>query len=915
MEITCLKIENRVNPIGIDEKNPRFLWKIQSTKNNVLQKAYQIVVTLGNEVVWDSGKVVSDTSAHIRYKGEALKSISTYTLKVTVWDNEEDVATKTATFETGILYEDNFEGKWITHTFEDDVTDVPVFKRTFNVTKEVKKARLYATSLGVYEAEINNKKVGEAFLSPGWTTYNKRLQYQSYDITSMLKNENEISISVGNGWYRGYLGFTNTPNIYGDRVAVKAMIYVEYIDGTVELCVTNKDWDVTTSYITYSELYYGEKHNYTLPTRKNSDVKVFEDTSTIGKIVSQQSEFVNITKRFKPVEKIVTPKGELVFNFGQNIAGFVEIKLPKLKGDKLVIRHAETLDKEGNFYPETLRFAVSIDEYIYSENEIGKVVTPKFTFHGFQYIAVEGVDEDVDLDVFTACALHTDMEQTGEFNCDNKLVQQLQSNIQWSQRGNFLDIPTDCPQRDERLGWTGDAQIFSNTAGFNFNTQLFFEKWLKDLSAEQTLELGVPSVVPNILGNQTGAAAWGDAATIIPWSLYMIYGDISILENQYESMKMWVEYIIKHTSENGLWQQGHQYGDWLGLDGEKNNITDSRCGGTDKFLVANAFYAKSTEILRDTAKVLGKIDDFEKYSTIYTNLVENINKEYVTQTGRLVSETQTACVLLLHFNLIKEEFREKILDLLEINLGEHRNHILTGFTGTPYIAHCLSENGKHDIAENMFLKEDCPGWLYAVKKGATTIWERWDSILPNGDFDESGMNSLNHYANGSIGDWLYKKVAGINPAEPGYKKILIKPLLTKGFTQVSATFESVYGVIKSSWGCKDGKITVDVTIPVNTTATILLPEKDDEITVGSGTYHYEYETLTNLEVEKFSLNSTLGEVLAEELAVSLFNQMEPDMLDNPMIQYAYSMTLIELIGIAPESKPLYEAVINALNKQ
>lgn len=423
--------------------------------------------------------------------------------------------------------------------------------------------------------------------------------------------------------------------------------------------------------------------------------------------------------------------------------------------------------------------------------------------------------------------------------------------------------------------------------------------------------MGVPHVVPNILGNQSGAAAWSDAATIIPWKLYQVYGDREMLAEQFPMMKAWVDYMHAKAGENGLWQTGFQYGDWLALDIESGSA--DRTGGTDKYLVANAYYAYSTRIVRDAAAALGYADDEKKYGELWEQIVESMNYEFVTGNGRLVSETQTACVVMLYFDLVKPEFRKRILETLERNIESHHKHLTTGFVGTPYLCHCLSENGLHELADEIFMKEDFPGWFYAVKMGATTIWERWNSILPDGSFDESGMNSLNHYAYGSIGSWLYEKVAGISAAEPGYRKIKIHPLLTKGMTQVSASYESVYGMIKSAWSCRNGGICVDVQIPANTTAVICLPEKEGEISVGSGKYHYEYETQTDLKFARFSTESTLGELVAEELGKNMFNEIAPGMLDDPLIKFAYGMTISDLILQGPEAKPLYMAVIDALN--
>lgn len=903
-------IEYRKNPIGIDEI-PRFSWKLESKKQDVVQTGYQIQVSDSGKMVWDSGRVQSGQSVLVPWQGENLKPMTTYQVQISVWDNYGELEQETGTFETGLMGEENWEAKWVTHSFPKEKTACPVFVRRFSLQKQVKKARLYATACGVYEAHINGKKAGDLFMAPGWTSYHHRIQYQTYDITDFMKEDNEIAVTLGNGWYKGELGFDAKPDNYGDRTALLAMIWIEYADGEIQCIGTDNNWEVETREILFSEIYHGETQDYTVGRKQMGRAVLFEQSDRIGRIVAQESEPVRVTKRFEVQEKIVTPKSEVVFDFGQNMAGLVEIQLPKITEDKLVVRYAETLDKDGNFYTENLRTARCTDTFIYGNEQVGMTVMPHFTFHGFRYICVEGAGTEVGAEHFVACALHTDMQPTGSFHSDNKLVNQLQSNIQWGQRGNFLDIPTDCPQRDERLGWTGDAQVFCGTASYNFNTALFFRKWLRDMATETTVEWGVPHVVPNILGNQSGAAAWSDAATIIPWTIYQVYGDKEMLVEQFPMMKAWVDFIHERVLENGLWQTGFQYGDWLALDIESGS-TD-RTGGTDKYLVANAYYAYSTGIVRDAATVLGYVKEAEYYGRLYEEIVEAINVEFVTRSGRLVSETQTACVVMLYFNLIKPEFKEKVLETLELNIGAHHGHLTTGFVGTPYLCHCLSENGRHELADEIFMKEDFPSWFYAVKKGATTIWERWNSVLPNGDFDESGMNSLNHYAYGSIGSWLYQKIAGIKPEAPGYKKIRIEPLLTKGMTEVSASYESVYGTIQSMWRCKDGNITIDVRIPANTQAVICLPEKDEEICVGSGCYHYEYKTDTCLEFDKYTMDSTLGELVAEELGHQLFDQMAPGMLDDPLIKFAYGMTLSDLLVQAPDAKSLYQEVIDALN--
>lgn len=907
MNLKGLIIEYRNNPVGLDVTRPRISWQIISEEKDVLQTAYRIIVTQKGDIVWDTGKVEKSTSVLIEYEGAVLKPCTMYQVHVEAWDNKGNKGSIEGSFETGLLKGTNFSAQWITHDLPAEETACPVFVKEFNTEKEIEKVRVYATALGVYEIKINGEKLGDTFFAPGWTNYNKRLQYQTYAADTMLKKQNKIELTVGNGWYKGIFGFTCTPNHYGDRVAALVEIHVTYSDGTTEIIKTDESWKVTTGSIRYSEIYMGETIDSLYKNEKVSNVILGSIEKNF--IVTQESEPVRITERMPAKQFIVTPKGEKLIDFGQNLTGFVEVKLKGEHGQKVLIRHAEVLDKEGNFYPETLRSAKSHDIYICNGEE--QVFLPHFSFHGFRYICIEGLD-DIDLENFTACVLHTDMEKSGSFKCSNDLVNQLQSNIQWGQRGNFLDIPTDCPQRDERLGWTGDAQVFAGTAAYNRNVALFFTKWLHDLASEQSKEFGVPHVIPNILGQQEGAAAWSDAATIIPWVIYETYGDVRILEEQYESMKGWVDYITSRCGVNGLWQGGFQYGDWLALDKEESA---DRTGATDKYLVANAYYAYSTNLVRKAAIALNKLDDAKNYDKLYEKIKKAFNEEYITYTGRMVSETQTGCVLALYFDLAEEKYRDRILKSLETNIANHKNHLSTGFVGTPYLCHTLTENNLHDLAGILFLREDYPSWLYSVKKGATTIWERWNSILPNGDFDVSGMNSLNHYAYGSIGDWMYRRLAGINQLEPGYKKILIKPQFIKGINSVQAAFKSVYGDIKSAWSCEDKLIKVDIEIPANTTGVVYLPEKEKVVELGSGCYHFEYATETSLEIERFSTESTLKEILDEPLAVQLLNQYAPEMINNPMIQFAYQMTINEMMAQAPgEAGALFSMVIDALNQ-
>jgi alpha-L-rhamnosidase len=841
MTLYDLTVEHRAEPLGLDEKRPRFSWKIASDKENVLQSAYRITVSHNGIADWDSGKKESGQSVLIEYKGNPLLPCTAYDVQVEAWDNQGEHAAARTTFETGLMDGAAFTAAWITHGLPEDETACPVFCRSFTVDKPMASVRLYAAALGIYEGALNGNRIDETYFAPGWTNYHKRLQYQTYPL-GLKPGENRIEFTVANGWYKGLLDGPPKPCHYGDRCALLAEIHIRYLDGTLAIIGTEPGWEIETAQTRSAEFYMGETIDTTGKTERRGEAVSFQFDNT--RITAQESEPVRITQRLPVKECFVSPRGERLLDFGQNLVGFVEMRVKGKPGQTVRLRHGETLDKHGNLYTETLRTAVSVDTFVCNGTE--QIFRPRFTFHGFRYICVEGIDEVLP-ENFTACVLHTDMKQTGNFSCSNLLVNQLQSNIQWGQRGNSVDIPTDCPQRDERFGWTGDAEVFCSTGMFNFNTVLFYTKWLRDLASEQTPEQGVPPTVPSLLNGQfIGIAAWGDAATIVPWEAYQAYGDTRLLERQFDSMKEWVDYIRNQCGPNGLRQTGHQYGDWLALDREEG-APPAGPGGTDSYLVANAFYLHSTAIVRKTAKLLGFIAEEEKYTELYHDTLTAFQNEYITGGGRVLTETQTACVLVLAFDLAKSEHRQRIVDTLVANLGRHNDHLTTGFVGTPYICQVLSENGRHDLAARLLLQEDYPSWLYAVKKGATTIWERWNSILPNGDFEASGMNSLNHYAYGAIGNWLYRKLAGIVPLEAGYRKILIKPLPASGVNDIAASLETPYGPVSVTMGCHDGRMTVDVVIPPNTEALICLPGKEEQITAGSGSHHFAYDTDISLD--------------------------------------------------------------------
>ena len=915
LKLYDLTVEYKTEPLGLDTPRPRFSWKLQSDRQNTNQAAYRILLS-GSGISWDTGRVESTQSILAGYTGPTLSARTEYTWKVTVWTEHGEEATASSRFETGLLSGAAFEGKakWITHGLPAEEKACPVFTTSFTVGKPVVKARLYATACGIYEAELNGKKIGDTCFAPGWTSYKKRLQYQVYEVSSLREGENTLRFILGDGWYKSPLGFYPTPNHYGDTTALLAMLVLTYADGTEETVGTDESWQVSTGSIRFSEIYDGETQDTTLGEQPTRQATLF--AKAFDTLVAQENEPVRCLMTLPVQKDFIAPNGERVIDFAQNLTGWVEIRIQGHPGQKITLRHAESLDENGNFYTENLSWAKAMDTYILNGEE--QVLRPHFTFHGFRYVCLEGVEEGQQIGL-TACHLSSDLKPAGSFSCSDLRVNRLRENIVWGQRDNYLDVPTDCPQRSERLGWTGDATAFTPTAVFHQNIMPFMRKWLRDLAADQDPETGMAQVVPDILSDgpggskQNGSAYWGDAATVIPWTLYETYGDLQVLEEQYPSMKTWVEYIRRQCGENGLWQTGFQYGDWLGLDVERNDFVEERKGATDDYYAANCCYLWSLKILADTARVLNKAEDEKLYGELRGKVLQAFRDEYVTKNGRLVCETQTAMTLALHFGLVEDRFRAEIADRLERNIAVHKNHLTTGFIGTPYLCLALSDNGKHDIAGKLLLQEDPPGWLYEVKMGATTVWERWNSILPDGSFNPVNMNSLNHYAYGSIAFWMYTRLCGLQPVEPGYKKFAVAPMFMKGITHAELTYDSVYGEIRTAWKCENGKITVDLAVPANTTALLTLPEKEETLELGSGSWHYEYETETRLEQDRYTLEIPLRVMMEHPAAKPLLQQYMPEMLDNPMIEYVINDPISSMLGYAPQAKPLYEMILKAMN--
>ncbi|MBI2275685.1 MAG: family 78 glycoside hydrolase catalytic domain [Bacteroidetes bacterium] len=871
--VSHLLTENKPNPIEVEEQAPRFSWQLSATQRNTMQTAYSIQVwEAGNKknTVWNSGKIMSDQSVYVPYAGKALQSGKKYNWSVQVWDNHtaQAASSETGSFQMALLQNSDWKAKWIEPGYTEDsvMRPSPLFRKQFAANKKILSATAYITAHGLYEAQINGKRISDAYFTPGWTAYKKRLQYQAYDVTALLqKGTNAIGVTLGSGWYRGVIGFSNNRNVYGKDIALLFQLTITYSDGSTEQVVSDDSWKSSTGAIRYSEIYNGEtidareeKNGWALPgydDSKWSGVKTA--THPVNVLVATYNEPIRRKEVFLAKRIITTPSGEKVIDFGQNLVGWVTLKVKGKAGDKIVVSHAEVLDKTGNFYTTNLRAAKAQDTYILKGGE-EEIFEPHFTWHGFQFIKLEGYPGELKPENFTAVALYSDMPTTGTFSSSHPLVNQLQHNIEWGQKGNFLDVPTDCPQRDERLGWTGDAQAFSRTAAFNMNVHNFFTKWLKDVEADQLPTGSVPFVVPNVLGaGSAGSAGWADAATIIPWNVYLAYGDKKVLENQYNSMKAWVGYM-QNNSTGHLWNKGFHFGDWLFYRPHDDN--DGKSAVTDKYLIAQCFYAHSTQLLINAARVLGKTTEVTSYEALLKNIKEAFAKEYLTATGRLVSSTQTAYVLALNFDMLPENLRAQAAERLAANVKDYGNHLTTGFLGTPYLCHVLTRFGYTDLAYSLLLQEKYPSWLYPVKMGATTIWERWDGIKPDGTFQVPSMNSYNHYAYGAIGDWMYRVMVGLDTYEDGtgYKHSKIEPHIGGGFTHASASLQTYYGKLSNSWRVTGDQLLMEVEVPANTIATVFVPAKSADDITESGAPLTQSKDIKLLETKEGSVRLSLG---------------------------------------------------------
>ena len=820
MRVVDLKINHLHRPLGYWFKNVTASFRIVEAEGKHLSRG-RILVALDREfcqIVYDTGMIRKISPCATRLKPK-LQPCTRYYWKVQVWDEEmRNAESEPEWFETALLSQ-RFAGIPIT---PEEHKYAPVFIRKFTLEKKPERARLYMVCLGAYEAYLNGKRIGDELLNPGLTVFDQYVPYQTYDVGDYLQEGcNMLEVSAGSGWYMGKYGYRQNGS-YGEG---KEFVLIGELHGDGNCLVkTDLEWRVRRNKILSSDIYDGEIYDAGLDDTKLYSVKrSCFDTSVLRERLNAP---VRCREIIKPVGFIHTPKGELVLDMGQNMVGCVRYFCREMKGARILFEHGEIL-QDGCFYRENYRTAKA--QYLYISNGEEQWAGAKLTFFGFRYVRISGLTVE-NVEDFWGEVWYTDLESITEFDSDYRKLDRLMENILWSQKGNFLDVPTDCPQRDEKMGWTGDAQIFCSTACRNMECYSFFRKYLNDIILEQKTTGGlVPQIVPSVGRNERTSAAWGDAAVVIPWKLYLNYGDPSILEEQYESMKGWIAYIDSENRKKGtdekLWQNGFHYGDWLALDGGCYHMPT---GGTPIYFVSSAWFYHSTKILAETAGLLGR-PEAESYCRKAEQIKEAIQREYFTGSGRLAVNTQTAYVLALVFGLAREKEKQQLekdfLDRLRLDGYQ----VKTGFSGTPFLLEALSICGRDDIAYRILLDERFPGWLYPVTMGATSMWERWDAVLPDGSMSDSGMNSLNHYANGAVGEWIYSHVCGLSPLTPGYGRVRIAPSVNRRLHRVNYMFKSSFGVYHVSWEFEDNGMRICMEIPFNASAEVRLPYVEREI--------------------------------------------------------------------------------------
>ncbi|UKA64359.1 family 78 glycoside hydrolase catalytic domain [Arthrobacter sp. FW306-04-A] len=847
--------EHLREPLGIGTGTPRISWKT-SAEPGWVQQAYQFTVTTESGT-WTSERIESPESVLVPWPASPLASSQRAEVSVRLWGtSQEDPGpwSPASVVETGLLDPADWTAVAIAPGWEEDPDTnrrPPLLRRSFSLPRPVASARLHVTAHGLYEVEINGNRIGNDAMSPGWTVYGSRLRYYTYDVTGHLhKGDNAVGAWLADGWYRGRIGFDGGHrNLYGDKVALLAQLHITHDDGSTSVVGTDSNWKAAAGPILFTGIYEGEKYDARqLPAGWNQPgfddggwhpvTEIPRDPRTL---VAPEGPPVRCTGELRPVSVSTSPSGKLLLDFGQNLVGRLRITVSGEQGSTITLRHAEVV-QDGEIYTRPLRLAKATDTYTLAGGG-EETWEPRFTLHGFRYAEVSGWSGGDPAENIVARVYHTDMEHTGWFECSNPDVNRLHENVLWSMKGNFVDIPTDCPQRDERLGWTGDLQVFAPTASFLYDCSGMLSSWLKDVAAEQLPDGTVPWYVPVIPGGNfwtpvRPGAIWGDVAVLTPWTLYQRFNDPEILAQQYQSAKAWVDLVDRLAGSDHLWNNGMQLGDWLDPSAPLEKPMQAM---TDPYLVATAYFAWSALHLAKSAAVLGKSEDELHYLQLSRNIANAFAQEYIHDDGRMASDAQTAYALAIAFDLFPDgKTRERAGRRLARLVRAAGNRIATGFAGTPVVTDALTAVGELDAAYDLLLEKGCPSWLYAVTQGGTTIWERWDSMLPDGTVNPGDMTSFNHYALGAVADWMHRTVAGLSPLEPGYRRLLVRPQPGGDLTFASVRHETPYGSASIAWRRTDAGHSYSIQVPTGTTARIELPGREP-LDVGSGSHDYLVE--------------------------------------------------------------------------
>lgn len=842
---TELRFEHRTDGgpvIGLGVPTPRLSWIVAEAPPGYAQDGYEIEVS-GSDRIQEVSKGIGDQQLLVAWPFSPLHSREAVEVRVRVHGSGQwSPWSAGAVVEAGLLEPEDWSAVFVSPL---EIAAIggpaPIVSGRLDlsdVDSAVVRARIYLTAHGIYEATINGNRVGRDHLAPGWTAYPHRLRYQTYDVTALVSaGINQVDVLLGNGWFRGRLGWGGNRALYGDRLAALAQLEVTFSDGTVRTLGTDETWTARESVIVADDLYDGQRTDLRGADSPAPAHGVAVVVADLSRLVAAQGPPVRAVATVPALSLVQSPTGATIVDFGQNLVGWVRLRVRgHHDGDEVVIRHAEVLE-HGELGVRPLRTAKATDSYLLNGSQ-EQVLEPAFTFHGFRYAEVTGVAslsrEDVE-----AVVLSSDLSRTGWFSCSDPLLNRLHENVVWGMRGNFVDVPTDCPQRDERLGWTGDIQVFSPSASFLFDSAGFLSSWLADLAAEQGDDGGVPFVVPDVLGSSLAApaaAAWGDAAAIVPWVLYQRYGDAGILATQFDSMRSWVDHIAELAGPDRTWSGGFQFGDWLDPTAPPQSPFEAKA---DPDVAATACFARSAEVVGLAAEVLGRADTAEHYRELAHAVRVAFAREFVTAGGRVLSDAATVYAQAIVWGLLPDpDQRRRAGDRLADLVRTSGFRISTGFIGTPLITDALTETGHADVAFRLLLQKGCPSWLYAVTMGATTIWERWDSLLPDGSINPGEMTSFNHYALGAVADWLHRTVAGLAPATPGYRDIVVCPVLGTGLTSASARHRTPYGMAEAGWERRGDELSLRVTVPVGTRASVHLPGRADPIPVSHGTHSW-----------------------------------------------------------------------------